>query len=256
MILSHGLEGDSSRHYIKGMAKFLSENGYDICAWNYRGCSGEVNIKLRTYHSGSTEDLETVVEKVSKTYDDIILVGFSMGGNLSLKYLGEQKDPLKTKIKKCVVFSTPLDLKGSSITLEKPSNKIYMTKFLTSLKAKIKAKEEQFPSDISLKGYDTIKTFTQFDNRYTAPINGFKNALDYYEKCASINFIKHIKIPTLIVNAKNDPFLSEGCYPMAICEKHEFVTLEMPLHGGHVGFFETGGVYYSEKRALSFLKET
>ena len=240
VILSHGLEGDSSRVYIKGMGKYLSENGYDICAWNFRGCSGEVNLKLRTYHSGSTEDLHTVVEKVSKFYSEIVLVGFSMGGNLSLKYLGEQGSNLDLKIKKSVVFSAPLDLLGSSKALEKWSNKIYMHKFLTNLKSKMEAKEQQFPDHVSLKNYEEIKTFTQFDNKYTAPINGFKNAEDYYDRSASLNYIKDIQIPTLIVNAQNDPFLSENCYPKVICGQHKYVFLEIPKNGGHVGFIKVG----------------
>jgi predicted alpha/beta-fold hydrolase len=254
VILSHGLEGNSHRSYITNLAYQLMTSGYDVCAWNFRGCSGEMNKQLRMYHSGSTEDLETVVNYIKPKYDEIYMVGFSMGGNLTLKYLGERGTELDNKIKGAVTFSVPTDLAGSSEKLEKWYNRIYMNRFLGTLKSKLVIKQALFPNVISLSNFESIKTFREFDERYTAPMHGFKNADDYYIKCSSKQFIPKITIPTLIVNAKDDPFLTKSCYPIDECKNHELVYLEMPKGGGHVGFMIAGGVYWSEKRALEFLR--
>ena len=249
VILSHGLEGSSERCYVKGMANALFAEGYDICAWNYRSCSGEINRTYRLYHSGSTDDLNRIVAHVSNSYKDVYLVGFSMGGNLSLKYLGEQSG---TTVKKCVAFSVPCDLKGSSATLAQWQNKIYMNRFLRKLKEKVVLKEAQFPDLISSKSYSEITSFKLFDDRYTSKIHGFKDAEDYWDTCSSKRFIPSIKTPTLLINAKDDPFLSESCFPVDECKNHSFVTLELPQYGGHIGFVSKGKNYWSENRVIEF----
>ena len=252
VIISHGLEGNSTRAYMKGMARALSGGGFDILAWNFRGCGDEMNRQLRFYHSGATDDLDAVVmHALQRGYSEIFLIGFSLGGNLTLKYLGENK--VGPKIEKAVVFSTPLDLYTSCMKISKPANRIYARRFLTSLKEKIRCKSS-IMNGLELKGLDEIKTILEFDDRYTAPLHGFHGAMDYYKKCSSIHFLESIVIPTLIVNAQNDPFLSELCYPVAQCKNHRFVKFENPRHGGHVGFaqFNKNGLYWSEERALSF----
>lgn len=254
VILSHGLEGNSHRSYITNLAYQLMISGYDVCAWNFRGCSGEMNGQLRMYHSGSTEDLETVVNYIKPQYDEIYMVGFSMGGNLTLKYLGERGQELNTKIKGAVTFSVPTDLAGSSKKLEKWYNRIYMNRFLSTLKSKLVIKQALFPNEISLNNFESIKTFREFDERYTAPLHGFESADEYYTKCSSKQFIPKITVPTLIVNAKDDPFLTKSCYPIDECKNHKQVYLEMSKGGGHVGFMIAGGVYWSEKRTLEFLR--
>lgn len=255
VILSHGLEGNTHRSYMTNMAQHLMSYGYDICAWNFRGCSGQVNNKLRMYHSGSTDDLDTVVNYVKTKYDQVYMVGFSMGGNLTLKYLGERGSSIDTKIRGAVTFSVPTDLAGSCSQLEKWYNRVYMKRFLKNLKSKLITKQRLYPDQISLDNYDEIKSFRDFDDRYTAPIHGFDNANDYYTQCSSKQYIKDINIPTLIVNAKDDPFLSESCFPIQECENHEKVSLEIPNGGGHVGFILAGGVYWSEKRTLEFFRQ-
>lgn len=252
VILSHGLEGNSKKWYISAMTKHFNMHQFDVCAWNFRGCSGEPNLTLSTYHSGKTEDLDLVIQNALPKYDEIYLVGFSMGGNVSLKYIGEYSEDLNPKIKKCAVFSVPIDLYGSCLELNKTSNIVYMKTFLSELKEKLEAKQKLFPNDISLENYGNIKNFIDFDNTYTAPLNGFKDSADYCKKASSKQFIPSIKIPTLLVNAKNDPFLSKTCYPVKECKDHKFVTLEMPKEGGHISFAQNGGIYYSEQRALEF----
>jgi predicted alpha/beta-fold hydrolase len=255
VIISHGLEGNTSRAYIKGMAKVCYQNQYDVLTWNYRGCSEELNRKLHFYHSGATYDLETVIEhsQKQKQYTEIVLIGFSLGGNLTLKYLGEVRER-PAELKKAVTFSVPLDLGGSCKKISEPSNWIYSKRFINSLAKKVIAKSKLIPElDSSL--LSKIKTHEEFDDAYTGPIHGFKNALDYYQKNSAIQFISDIKVPTLVVNALNDPFLSEECFPVALLKNHSFVTFETPSHGGHVGFaqFNKNGVYWSEQRAINFL---
>lgn len=255
VILLHGLEGNAFRPYITGMGKAFFEQGYDVIAWDFRGCGPEMNRQLRFYHSGATDDLHTVVEHVSKKgYREINLVGFSLGGNMMLKYAGEQRT-LPASVKKAIAFSVPLDLHKSCEKISHPSNRIYANRFLKSLKEKV-ARKASHHKEINITGIEAISTLLDFDDRYTAPLHGFNNALHYYQQCSAISFVKHIQIPTLIVNAKNDPFLSRECYPHELLKDHPFVHFESPEKGGHVGFaqFSKSGLYWSEERAIRFLK--
>jgi predicted alpha/beta-fold hydrolase len=253
VVISHGLEGNSSRAYMKGMARAFFRSGYDVVTWNFRGCSGDVNKQLRFYHSGATDDLKSVVTHAMPAYDIMHLIGFSLGGNLTLKYLGEGDVP--SIVKKAVVFSVPLDLHGSCLKISKPSNRLYSKRFLGNLKKKVMAKAA-IMAGLDTRGIDDVKTILEFDDRYTAPLHGYRDALDYYQQCSSLHFLKNISIPVLIVNALNDPFLSDSCYPREQVNKNPALTMETPRFGGHVGFsqFNKNGLYWSEERALAFLK--
>lgn len=258
IILSHGLEGNSERTYMLGMAKVFYEAGYDALAWNFRSCGSKVNKQLRFYHSGVSDDLDTVIAHVLKTneqYDSIILVGFSMGGNITLKYLGEKASDVSKKIKCAAVFSVPVDIASSSHKMGKFENKLYMARFIRKLKQKVVAKAPYFPEQLSYDNYHSIKHFKHFDDRYTAPIHGFQNAEDYWEKVSSLPLLKYIAVPTLIVNAANDSFLGAECFPIDIAKNSDFVHLEIPESGGHVGFFQFKNPYWSEKRALEFCSD-
>lgn len=255
VIISHGLEGSSKRPYIKGMAKALHEHGYDVVAWNFRGCSEEMNRQRRFYHSGATDDLHTVVEHVASKdeYSSISLVGFSLGGNLTLKYLGEREaHPL---LNRAVTISVPLDLRTSCAKISSPVNRLYSNRFLRSLKSKILIKSK-LRDDLDTSALPRVKTLQEFDDLYTAPLHGFENALDYYERCSSIRFVKQIQIPTLVINTINDPFLSEECFPVSDLKGHPTVTFEVLERGGHVGFaqFNKNGIYWSEERTVDFLR--
>ncbi len=253
VIISHGLEGNSSRAYVLGMAKTFYTAGFDVIAWNYRGCSGEVNRQLRFYHSGATDDLKTVVEHAAKKYTDLTLVGFSLGGNLTLKYLGEAIP--HPAVHQAVTFSVPMNLHSSCMQISTPGNWMYVRRFLSSLKKKVKEKAA-IRTDLNIEKLDSIQTLMEFDDYFTGPIHGFQDALDYYNQCSSINFIESIGVRTLIVNALNDPFLGPDCYPTKDFKRSDHVTMEYPSHGGHVGFalFDQKGLYWSEMRALSFIK--
>jgi predicted alpha/beta-fold hydrolase len=250
------LEGSTDRAYIKGMAKIFFDTDYDALTWNYRGCSGEMNRNLRFYHSGATDDLDFVVKHAASLgYEEINLIGFSLGGNLTLKYAGEQATGLNPIIKKIVTFSVPLDLRASCEKISAPSNWIYSNRFLKSLKKKVADKAKMIP-ELDTSKLPNIKTLLEFDNNYTAPLHGFRDAFDYYNRCSAIKFISNIQRPTLIVNALNDPFLSKECFPTD--SSNSFLTFEYPERGGHVGFalFNKNGLYWSELRALEFIQQT
>lgn len=257
LVLFHGLEGSSDSQYIKGMANHFSANRWDICAVNFRTCSGEMNISLRTYHSGATDDVNDIMQHlVSKyTYTTIAAGGFSLGGNVLLKYLGEQLFTLPSLLKAAFAFSVPCDLAASSAEMARIENTVYMQRFLKSLRYKMKYKATQFKGQLKTDGINTMRTFMQFDNLFTAPINGFDDAQDYYAKCNSLQYLPGITIPTLLVNALNDPFLTPSCFPTELAASHAYLHLETPKGGGHVGFSERfpNETYWSEQRALEFI---
>ncbi|MDQ3073189.1 MAG: alpha/beta fold hydrolase [Bacteroidota bacterium] len=257
-ILSHGLEGSSKANHILGMSAHLSKNGFDVLAWNFRGCGGTINKNLRFYHGGASDDLDEVIgHAIKEGYPEIYLVGFSMGANITLKYLGEKASVAYQNIKGAVAISAPCDLKGAAVKLEKKVNGIYLRRFLRSLKEKIILKEQRIPGSFDLSLLAGIKDFHAFDDHFTAPLHGFKDADHYYYRSSALRFLKGISVPVLILNAADDPYLSPSCYPEEQAGENEFITLEIPRWGGHVGFMHSGpnGLYYSEERALQFLQE-
>jgi len=257
VIISHGLEGSTDRAYIKGMVKIFAKNGYDVLAWNHRGCSGEPNRLSRFYHSGATDDLQAVVTHALslKKHTRIFLVGFSLGGNMTLKYLGEQQANLPTEIQKAVVFSVPLHLSACSLQLRQGENWMYAWSFKRKLKQKVRLKAALMPDAISVAHLPKVKTLKDFDELYTAPLHGFAHAEDYYEKCSALYFLEAIEVKTLIINALNDPFLGEQCFPVDLVGKLPNVFLECPTQGGHCGFAppDREGFYWSERRALEWI---
>jgi len=256
VIISHGLEGNKDRHYMLGMAKIFYQQEYNVVTWSYRGCDGQVNNSIKSYHSGFTEDLEEVIKYADKpNINSLALVGFSLGGNLTLRYLGKS-GKVNKKVGCAVALSVPLDLHHGCLKISEPSNLIYTRRFLKTLKKKVKQKAKQFPS-INTNHLSKIRNLMTFDDYYTAPLHGFKDALDYYNSCSSIYVLDKIKVPTLIINALNDPFLPKECYPYDLLKDHPFVHLETPSRGGHVGFHgRGGGVYWSESRSLEFIESS
>ncbi|WP_203970169.1 YheT family hydrolase [Capnocytophaga stomatis] len=254
VIILHGLEGSAQRPYVLGTAKLFNQNGFDACAMNFRGCSGEDNRLLSSYHSGKSSDLEEVVKNVIHLgYTEIVIKGFSMGGNISLYYAGTHQLP--QEVKTIIAVSTPCDLKGTSERLDQKRNWIYAQRFLITLKQKAREKFKQFPDKLVISEINSVKTLKDFDDLYTSKLNGFANAEDYYQKCSSLTVLSQITKPTLLLNAQNDSFLSESCFPKEIAKKMPHFYLEMPKYGGHVAFYDKGNVYYNEKRALQFCTE-
>lgn len=259
VVISHGLEGNSRKKYPLGMAAHLTRLGWDVVCLNFRGCSGEPNRLLRFYHSGVTDDLHTVLCHVldKGDYTTAALVGFSMGGNQTLKYLGEEPDKVPRQVKKAVVFSVPCDLASSAHLLARPVNRIYMYYFMKGLKAKIRIKARQYPDSIDTSALAGMISFLPFDDTYTAPIHGFQDAADYYSRCSSKQFLRTIRVQTLLVQSADDPFLPASCYPGQEAQENPHLFLEITAHGGHVGFIGQNGsnLYWSEERAGRFLEE-
>lgn len=258
IIILHGLEGHTGRQYVLGMVNIFNQGGYDTVSVNFRGCSGEPNRNLRSYHSGETGDLAHVVEYLAelKKYSSIHLVGFSIGGNVTLKYLGEQGAGVSASIRSAVAISVPCDLKNSVEELEKAHNVIYMRRFIRELGYKLELKARRYPDRINLRNYGTIKTFRQFDDRYTAPLHGFSNAEEYWEQSSSRRYLQKITVPALLINALDDPFLGKYCFPYEEAAGSSCLYLETPRYGGHVGFVAFRDAYYwSEKRAFQFVHE-
>jgi uncharacterized protein len=256
VILSHGLEGSADRHYIKGMAKAFNKQKWDALAWNCRSCSGEMNRTARFYHHADIHDLEAVIRHVlvKNLYHSVVLIGFSMGGCITLRLLGEKGEHLHPAIKKAVAFSVPCDLTSSVVHLSRPQNSFYSRRFLRKLEKKIQAKALLFPDKVNYTDFKTIKAFKDFDNRYTAPLHGFADAEDFYKKASVRPYLSNIRIPTLLINALNDPFLTPECFPVPEAEANPYLFLEMPLQGGHVGFSTTNNEEcWSEKRAVEFV---
>lgn len=259
VILTHGLEGSSTSQYLAGMVRHLVRHGFTCLAWHYRSCSGEMNRQKRFYHIGETGDLHFIIQHaLSRGYQTIYLMGFSAGGNVTLKYLGEQGGAsLSSAIKKAVVFSVPVDLIGSARRLEQWDSLVYNHRFNRTLKRKVLAKAATMPGAFPTQAVRKARSIREFDDLFTAPMHGFRDVTDYYTRSSSLQFIPNITIPTLIVNAKNDPFLSAECFPEALGRELPAVWMEFPEQGGHCGFPpRTGGIqstYWSEERALAFL---
>ncbi|WP_346881603.1 alpha/beta fold hydrolase [uncultured Algibacter sp.] len=254
IILLHGMEGNAQRPYITGAAKLCNEHDIDAVSVNFRGCSGEDNLKYTSYHSGATEDLKAVIEYAisNKQYTQIYLKGISLGANIILKYLGEEND-VPSAIKAAISVSVPCHLNSSAKELHAFKNKLYHDRFLKPLIKRLKSKQKRYPDLVTLDQINSIKTLTGFDNVYTAKAHGFKDALDYYDKNSSLQFLSNIKIPTLILNALNDSFLSPECYPVKEAKNNSNLYLEMPKYGGHAGFIDKKNIYHNEKRTLEFI---
>lgn len=254
VIVSHGLEGHSRRPYVLGVMHEANRQGMDALSWNFRGCSGRPNRLPRSYHSGATEDLAAVVGyAIQWGYERVHLVGFSMGGNLSLLYAG--RDGADPAVKSVVAFSVPCDLNASALQLAKKRNRVFMWRFLRDLRVKMTDKAQRFPQLVSVQGYRRIRTFQQFDDRYTAPLHGFEDAHDYWAQSSCLSYLDAIRIPALLVNAQDDPFLPARCYPQDVAKRSRWLYLEQPEHGGHVGFVSKGQRYWMEQRALAFIQQ-
>ena len=257
-VVLHGLEGHSRRPYIRGMVRACNRAGWDAVAVNFRGCSGEPNLLPRFYHNGSSDDLSLVLDHIaSLPYQSIRCIGFSLGGNVLLKYLGESGHVYPEALTAAVAISVPCHLASCADNLASKENAFYMKRFLRMLHEKILAKKARFPEHCNDDDFDRIHTFREFDDRYTAPLHGFSDAEDYWEKASSLQFLRGITLPTLMVNSLDDPFLTPHCFPYDMAEGHGALTFEVTRYGGHCGFidFHGDGSWWHERRAVAFLSD-
>ncbi len=256
VILSHGLEGDSSRFYVASAARYFHRHGWQALAWNCRSCSGEMNRTSKLYSHGQSEDLGTVVDHALATgrYDRVVLVGYSMGGNLTLKYLGTAGRALPPQVTHGVAFSAPCFIQHSVDSLERPDNWVYKRKFFRSLAAKVRAKEAQYPGIVDLAQLGRITVWRDFDRAFSAVIGGYDDLDAYYAYLSSGNYVGETTVPVLIVNALNDPIVPVACTPVELGRSHPLIRVEQPRHGGHVGFSLRGKAHNAmDERALAFV---
>ena len=260
-VISHGLEGDSNRPYVRGMSRAFYREGYDVLAWNFRGIGDTPNHTLRFYHSGATDDLHHLLTHGidSASYDHVVLIGFSLGGNLTLKYLGERLYPVPGNVRAALAFSVPIDLHDCARQMARPRNWIYHRRFLRSLKQRVARKQPHFPDDLRLDTLAEVKTLTDFDDAFTAPLHGFRSAVDYYRRCSSKQFLPNIEVPTQVVSARNDPFLGPNCFIDDDRLARTPVEFVAPEAGGHCGFMprghRAGENYWSEQLAVDFARQ-
>ncbi|WP_405566493.1 YheT family hydrolase [Polaribacter sp. Asnod6-C07] len=261
VLLIHGLEGSSESKYIASNTNNLNNNKIDTVCFNLRGCSGEDNLLLSTYHSGKTEDVDFVINHLLENYNykNIIIIGFSLGGNLTLKYIGEKSDGISAKIKGGIAVSVPIDIESSEKELDKLKNKLYMEVFFKTMKNKILEKSHKFP-DYKLDKDKLFKAtkFKDLEYLYTVPVFGFDSPEDYWQKASSKPYLPKIKKPTLLINAKDDTFLSTECYPYKEAENSDYFFLEETKYGGHCGFmtsFKPNENNWLEHRIYRFIKE-
>lgn len=257
VIITHGLEGDSRAQYCLGTAKLFTKNGWDALAWNCRSCSGEMNRAFRMYHHGDTADIGTVVSHVLATgcYDTLALVGYSMGGNITLKYVGTGGQNLPSQVRAAVAFSAPCDILAGADVLDRWDNWLYKTRFLSFLKKKIRRKDRQFPGRLDVSKLKLVRRWRDFDEYFSAPICGFSSAAEFHDQASAKNFVAGTRIPTLLVSALNDPILTPECFPIEIAKEHPYLYLELPYQGGHCGFQVKGAGEFSwaERRAFDFV---
>lgn len=256
VFLFHGFEGSSTRPYMMGMAEHLLHHGWDVVAVNHRGCSGEPNRLPRAYHAGDTEDAGFVIKTIlsERAYTKAALVGFSLGGNIVLNYLARYK-PLPQSITAGVAISAPVDLRHAVYQLMKRKNWIYSNDFYKKLVRKIKMKQAMYPDLLPYQDILSSRNIDEFDQNYTAPFHGFRDAADYRMQSSSLFHLHKLRVPSLLVNALNDPFLTESCYPYDQAADSEFFHLLTPRFGGHCGFWQPGGVFYHEEKAALFIEE-
>ena len=261
VLLIHGLEGSSKSRYIASTSNHLNNKGLDTVCFNLRSCSGEDNLLLSTYHSGKTEDVAFVIAHLLENYnyDNIVLVGFSLGGNLTLKYLGEYQEKLSSRVKGGVAISVPVNITSAEQEMDKIKNKLYVEIFFKTLKNKILEKAHKFP-EYRLNQDKLFKAtkFKHLEKLYTVPVFGFESPEDYWIKASSKPYLSKIDRPTLLVNAKDDTFLSPACFPTKAALQSKNFYLEITDYGGHCGFiqsFKPQENTWLEKRISSFISE-
>jgi predicted alpha/beta-fold hydrolase len=257
LVLFHGLEGCSRSHYGVSLMALANRRGWAGVVPHFRGCSGEANRSTRSYHSGDSREIDWILRRLKsdKPGQRIYVVGVSLGGNMLLKWLGEEREKAAEIVERAVAVSTPMDLAAAAGVLDSGLNKfIYTSHFLRFMKPKALAKITAHDLAIDARAIRASWTFRQFDDLFTAPVHGFKDAEDYWRKSSSRPWLKTIKLPTLVINARNDPFLPESALPSTE-EVSDSVTLDFPPRGGHVGFVSgtfPGNIGWLPQRTIGF----
>jgi predicted alpha/beta-fold hydrolase len=261
LLVLHGLEGTIRSHYLAGVLAHAKRLGWGADALIFRSCNGEVTRTRRLYHSGETSDLAFVVERLvrDRPGQPLVLAGFSLGGNVLLKWLGERGEQLPSEVRGAVAVSVPFDLERGSRYIERGFGRVYTRHFLRTLKAKARAKLARDPGLFDEVKLAHARTLYEFDDVVTAPVHGFRDAHDYYMRSSSLGFLPAIRRPTLLLSAYDDPFLPPQVLDevQQIAASNTCLTTEFHARGGHVGFVSGSTPfaprYYAEERIFDFL---
>lgn len=259
VVVLHGLEGSSRRKYVRSVCRELNSRGVGTVAMNFRGCSGEPNRTLSFYHSGDTRDLNHLVRVVRSRHPESTIgaMGFSLGGNVVMKALGERDDGGAGVVDAAAVMSVPYDLAAGCALLRRTRmGRMYTEYFMRSLRNKVAWKRDRLAERLDLEAVDRARSIWDFDEAVTAPLNGFEDASDYYARCSSRGFLPAVRVPTLMLHAVDDPFLPSDAIPRAEAGDNEALTLRLSPHGGHVGFIRGAPwapTFWGEVEAAEFL---
>ena len=261
LVLLHGLEGSVRSHYIQGLLSEARKRHWRAAVLIFRSCGEELNRTRRSYHSGETTDIEFVVRHLESSFSSapLLLAGVSLGGNVLLKFLGEQGERISHRVKGAAAVSVPYDLARSSRYIDQGFARLYQWNFLRSLRRKAHAKLEVFPDLVPVESLSTATTMFAFDDCFTAPVHGFEDAADYYARSSSINWLETISINTLLLSAVDDPFLPPQVLERVreVASRNSHLEIDFPPHGGHVGFVSGNNplspAYYLEHRVSEFL---
>jgi uncharacterized protein len=259
LILLHGLEGTEHSHYARGTLAEARRRGWGADFLLFRSCGGQLNRTRRFYHSGETGDLALVVDRVRREFPDapLVLAGYSLGGNVLLKWLGEAG--ATAPVTAAATVSVPYDLARGARNIDRGFARVYQASFIKSLKRKAYAKLERYPDLVDRAKLDAVRSIYEFDEILTAPLHGFAGADDYYARSSALGFLGGIRVPTLLLSAVDDPFLPPAVLDdvRAVARANPALTVEFVERGGHVGFVSGmvpwRPVYYAERRVVGFL---
>lgn len=259
VVLFHGLEGSSTSHYAGALMSALARRGWDGAVPHFRGCSGEPNRLPRAYHSGDSDEIDWILRRMRHRFPQrrIFAAGVSLGGNALLKWAGEREAAARDVVQAIAAACAPLDLTAAGQALQEGFSLAYAKHFLVSLKASSEVKLERFPDVFDGTRMRAARTLYDFDDAVTAPLHGFRDAGDYWRRASSKPWLGGVRLPALVLNALNDPFLPQHALPTAQ-EVSATVTLEFPESGGHVGFVSgafPGHLGWLPQRLLGFFEQ-
>ena len=261
LVVLHGLEGSSDSHYVLGTADKAFRRGFNVLRLNQRNCGGTEHLSTGLYHSGLTNDVKAVLEELAGAdrLSNLAVCGYSLGGNLALKLAGGFGDRPPTWLRAVCAVSPTLELGACMDLLERLQNRIYEWNFMYGLRRRIRLKARLFPDRYDVSGLWRVRTIREFDDRFTAPLNGYAGADDYYYRAASMRVVDRIRVPTLILSAGDDPFIPAAPLRDPKVTGNPFITVIITPHGGHCGFLEPsrdGGDgydgYWAEETAVAF----
>jgi uncharacterized protein len=258
LVALHGLEGSSDAHYMCGLADKAWARGFNVVRLNQRNCGGTEHLSATLYHSGLSADVAVVVETLeAEGHSAIVVAGYSLGGNLALKLAGEYGNAAPPALKGVAAVSPVMDLPRCVSALERRSNFIYQWNFVRNLKARMRRKAALFPDRFSTEPLPRIRTVREFDEVYTAPFFGFKDATDYYYRAAALRVVDRIAVPALVISAADDPFVPPEPFDDPAVRGNPHITVALPPHGGHCGFVsrvngEGGDGYWAEQAIAAF----